>query len=57
MFGSLRRSWIPSKICLMVMAGLQSFSSSSSDRQTVPDGYTLGWNSGGSNLHFGGVDG
>ena len=34
----------------MVTAGLQSFSSSSNDRQTVPDGYTLGWNKGGSNL-------
>lgn len=36
--------------CLMVIAGLQSFSSSSSDRHTVPEGYTFGWNSGGSNL-------
>lgn len=36
--------------CFMVTAGLQSLSSSSSDRQTVPDGYTLGWNIGGSNL-------
>lgn len=23
-------------------------------RQIVPDGYTLGWNNGGTNLHFGG---
>ena len=37
----------------MVIAGRQSLSSSNIDRQTVPDGYTLGWNSGGSNLHFG----
>lgn len=27
---------MPSKICLIVMAGLQSFSSSSNDRHTVP---------------------
>jgi len=33
-----------------VTAGLQSFSSSRSDKQTVPDGYTLGWKIGGSNL-------
>ena len=31
-------------------AGLQSFSSSKRDKQTVPDGYTLGWKIGGSNL-------
>lgn len=36
--------------CLIVTAGLQSLSSSSSDRQTVPEGYTLGWKIGGSNL-------
>lgn len=36
--------------CLIVMAGLQSLSSSKIDRHTVPDGYTLGWNRGGSNL-------
>jgi hypothetical protein len=35
---------------LIVTAGRQSFSSSSKDRHTVPDGYTLGWKSGGSNL-------
>ena len=34
----------------MVTAGLQSLSSSSNERQTVPDGYTLGWKMGGSNL-------
>ena len=39
--------------CLMVMAGLQSLSSSRIDRQTVPEGYTLGWNRGGSNLPSG----
>lgn len=36
--------------CLMVMAGLQSLSSSRMERHTVPDGYTFGWKSGGSNL-------
>lgn len=36
--------------CFIVMAGLQSLSSSRIDRHTVPDGYTFGWNSGGSNL-------
>jgi hypothetical protein len=35
---------------IVVTAGLQSFSSSNKDRQTVPDGYTFGWKSGGSNL-------
>lgn len=32
------------------MAGLQSLSSSRIERHTVPDGYTLGWKRGGSNL-------
>ena len=36
--------------CLIVIAGLQSFSSSRIDRHTVPEGYTLGWKIGGSNL-------
>lgn len=36
--------------CLIVMAGFHDFSSSKMERQTVPDGYTLGWNSGGVNL-------
>lgn len=36
--------------CLIVIAGLQSLSSSKIDRQTVPEGYTFGWNKGGSNL-------
>ena len=36
--------------CLIVTAGLQSFSSSRRDKHTVPDGYTLGWKIGGSNL-------
>ena len=36
--------------CFIVTAGLQSFSSSRRDKQTVPDGYTLGWKIGGSNL-------
>ena len=40
----------PNNTCLMVTAGLQSFSSSNNDKQTVPEGYTFGWKSGGSNL-------
>ena len=36
--------------CLIVTAGRQSFSSSKRERHTVPDGYTFGWNKGGSNL-------
>ena len=36
--------------CLIVIAGFHDFSSSKIDRQTVPDGYTLGWKSGGVNL-------
>ena len=36
--------------CLIVIAGFHDFSSSRIDRQTVPDGYTLGWKSGGLNL-------
>ena len=38
------------RTCLIVMAGFQDFSSSRIDRQTVPEGYTLGWNRGGVNL-------
>ena len=34
----------------MVTAGLQSLFSSSRERHTVPEGYTFGWNRGGSNL-------
>ena len=34
----------------MVIAGFQPSSSFKIERQTVPDGYTLGWNSGGTNL-------
>lgn len=41
---------MPSKICLMVIAGLHPSSSLRIDRQTVPDGYTFGWNRGGVNL-------
>lgn len=36
--------------CLIVIAGLQSLSSSKMERHTVPEGYTFGWNNGGSNL-------
>lgn len=53
--GSLSKSWIPNKICLMVIAGFQPLSSSKMLRQTVPDGKTFGWNSGGVNLHLGGL--
>ena len=34
----------------MVMAGFHDFSSSKIDKQTVPEGYTFGWNKGGTNL-------
>lgn len=40
----------PVLTCLMVSPGFHDFSSSRMDRQTVPDGYTFGWNRGGSNL-------
>lgn len=43
-------SMVNKSTCLIVTAGRQSFSSSKSDKHTVPDGYTLGWNRGGSNL-------
>jgi hypothetical protein len=33
-----------------VIAGLQPSSSLRMDKHTVPDGYTFGWNSGGTNL-------
>lgn len=36
--------------CLTEIDGLQSFSTSKSERHTVPDGKTFGWNNGGSNL-------
>lgn len=36
--------------CLIVIAGRQSLSSSKMERHTVPEGYTFGWNNGGSNL-------
>jgi hypothetical protein len=49
------RTWMPISTCLTVMAARQSSSSFRMLRQTVPDGYTLGWNSGGLNLHFGGL--
>lgn len=43
------------RTCLTVMAARQSSSSFRMLRQTVPDGYTFGWNNGGVNLHFGGL--
>ena len=36
--------------CLSVIAGRQPSSSFKIDKQMVPDGYTLGWKSGGTNL-------
>ena len=41
---------MPSRMALIVMAGFQASSSFRMDKQTVPDGYTLGWKSGGVNL-------
>lgn len=56
MFGSsLSNFWTPSKICLTVMWGFQSSSSFKIDKQTVPEGYMLGWGSTGLNTHFGGL--
>ena len=52
--GLSRRSWMPMSMALMVMAGRQPSSSLRILRQMVPEGYTLGWNKGGTNLHFGG---
>ena len=46
---------MPSRSCLTVSDGFQSLSSLSMERQTVPDGYTLGWNSGGVKAHLGGL--
>lgn len=37
-FGSLSRSWIPRRICLIVIAGFQASSSFRIERQTVPEG-------------------
>lgn len=37
-FTSSSSIWIPSRICLIVMAGFQASSSFRMDRQTVPDG-------------------
>ena len=48
--GSSSKSWIPIKICLTVIAGRHPSSSFKIDKQMVPDGYTLGWNKGGTNL-------
>lgn len=38
------------RICLTVIAGFQASSSFRMDKQTVPLGYTFGWNRGGTNL-------
>ena len=37
-FGSFSRSWIPRRICLIVIAGFQASSSFRIERQTVPEG-------------------
>lgn len=39
-----------SHTCFKVMAGFQPSSSFNIDKQTVPEGYTLGWKRGGVNL-------
>jgi len=41
---------MPRRICFRVIAGFHASSSLRIDRQTVPDGYTFGWKSGGTNL-------
>lgn len=41
---------MPRRICLMVMAGFHPSSSFRMERHTVPEGYTFGWKSGGTNL-------
>lgn len=42
---------------LIVIAGFQPSSSFRIERQTVPEGYTFGWKSGGTKRHFGGLVG
>ena len=49
-FGSSKSDWMPSNISLIVIAGFQPSSSLRIERQTVPEGYTFGWKSGGTNL-------
>ena len=39
------------------MAGRQPSSSFKMLRQIVPEGYTFGWNNGGTNEHLGGLEG
>ena len=51
--GSSSKSWIPIKTCFKVIAGRQPSSSFKIERQIVPDGYTLGWKRGGTNLPAG----
>jgi hypothetical protein len=41
---------MPIKTCLIVIAGRHPSSSFKMDKQMVPDGYTLGWKRGGTNL-------
>jgi len=56
-FGSSKSDWMPNSISLIVIAGFQPSSSLRIERQTVPEGYTFGWKSGGTNLHLGGFVG
>ena len=53
-FGSSSSSWIPTRICLTVMAGFQPSCAFTMDRQTVPLSYTFGWKMSGRNWHLGG---
>jgi hypothetical protein len=46
---SLKSFWIPSKRVLIEIFGFQSSSSFKILKQTVPEGYTLGWGSTGLN--------
>ena len=55
--GVSSKSCIPSSICFTVIAGRHPSSSFNMLRQIVPEGYTFGWKSGGTNLHLGGFEG
>ena len=50
-------TWMPMRICFMVIAGRQSSSSLRIERQMPPDWKTLGWKRGGTNLQLGGFEG
>ena len=57
--GAGRRAalWGRGLACFTVMDGLQPSSSLMMSRQTVPEGYTLGWKKLGGKRHFGGLSG